>query len=218
VSLQAPISRHGLVTGWSVELPLLPIPSPTRPTDRAQRVCLKLAGNFTEPLSGSAGFELVLWPNEVVPVGPGDSPRVGAVSATRPFKGDITVTPLEFETLRTIAAAGGRLRVTLEFETPFRGEALIQRATLTAEPAPVLQPAPTQEAPAIQAKDRAEPVASGVTQDPIAVTGKTAAKLMSCGYTTFFRRVREGTYPKAGPDGLWSVAALRRVHEPAGRI
>jgi hypothetical protein len=48
----------------------------------------------------------------------------------------------------------------------------------------------------------------------IAVDGKTAAQLMSCGYTTFFRRVREGTYPKAGPDGLWSVAALRKVHEP----
>lgn len=48
----------------------------------------------------------------------------------------------------------------------------------------------------------------------IAVDAGTAADMMSCGKSTFFRRVREGKYPKPGPDGLWSVKALRALHEP----
>lgn len=47
----------------------------------------------------------------------------------------------------------------------------------------------------------------------IAVDGKTAANMMSCGYSTFFKRVRAGHYPKPGPDGAWSVQALRAVHQ-----
>jgi hypothetical protein len=46
----------------------------------------------------------------------------------------------------------------------------------------------------------------------IAVDAKTAAWMMSCGRSTFFERVKAGTYPKPGADGKWSVSALRAVH------
>lgn len=47
----------------------------------------------------------------------------------------------------------------------------------------------------------------------IAVNGKTAAQMMGCGRSTFFARVKEGIYPQHGPDGQWSVSALRAVHQ-----
>jgi hypothetical protein len=47
----------------------------------------------------------------------------------------------------------------------------------------------------------------------IAVDAATAANLMSCGKSTFFRRVKQRLYPQAGPDGLYSVTALRAVHQ-----
>lgn len=47
----------------------------------------------------------------------------------------------------------------------------------------------------------------------VAVDAGTAAKLMNCGYSTFFKRVKAGIYPAAGPDGQWSVSALRAVHQ-----
>jgi hypothetical protein len=46
----------------------------------------------------------------------------------------------------------------------------------------------------------------------IAVDASTAASMMSCGRSTFFQRVKDGIYPKPGPDGLWSVSALQRLH------
>lgn len=47
----------------------------------------------------------------------------------------------------------------------------------------------------------------------IAVDAATAAAMMSCGRSTFFQRVKSGMYPKPGPDGRWSVSALRQLHE-----
>lgn len=47
----------------------------------------------------------------------------------------------------------------------------------------------------------------------VAVDAGTAAKMMGCGYSTFFKRIKAGIYPKAGPDGQWSVSALRAVHQ-----
>jgi hypothetical protein len=49
--------------------------------------------------------------------------------------------------------------------------------------------------------------------DRIAVDARTAARMLSCGYSTFFRRVKEGVYPAPGPDGRWSVSALRQLHQ-----
>jgi predicted DNA-binding transcriptional regulator AlpA len=49
----------------------------------------------------------------------------------------------------------------------------------------------------------------------IAVSAKTAAQMMECSRSTFFQRVKDGIYPKPGPDGQWSVSALRRLHEQA---
>jgi hypothetical protein len=46
----------------------------------------------------------------------------------------------------------------------------------------------------------------------IAVDATTAAHMMSCSRSTFFQRVKDGIYPKSGPDGLWSVSALQRLH------
>jgi hypothetical protein len=46
----------------------------------------------------------------------------------------------------------------------------------------------------------------------IAVDATTAADMLGCGRSTFFARVRAGLYPKAGPDGRWSVSALRALH------
>lgn len=47
----------------------------------------------------------------------------------------------------------------------------------------------------------------------IAVDSWTAAQMMGCGRSTFFKRVRDGIYPPKGPDGNWSVAKLRKVHD-----
>jgi hypothetical protein len=47
----------------------------------------------------------------------------------------------------------------------------------------------------------------------IAVDAVTAAAMMSCGRSTFFQRVKDGIYPKAGLDGRWSVSALLRLHQ-----
>lgn len=47
----------------------------------------------------------------------------------------------------------------------------------------------------------------------IAVDARTAAHMMTCGRSTFFARVNRGIYPKPGPDGKWSVSALRRLHQ-----
>lgn len=47
----------------------------------------------------------------------------------------------------------------------------------------------------------------------IAVDAATAAAMLSCGRSTFFQRVKEGIYPKAGRDGRWSVSALRQLHQ-----
>lgn len=47
----------------------------------------------------------------------------------------------------------------------------------------------------------------------IAVNAKTAAMMMGVGYSTFFAKVKEGIYPKPGPDGRYSVDALRAVHQ-----
>lgn len=49
--------------------------------------------------------------------------------------------------------------------------------------------------------------------DRIAVDASTAASMMSCGRSTFFDRVKRGIYPKPGPDGMWSVSALRQLHQ-----
>ncbi len=46
----------------------------------------------------------------------------------------------------------------------------------------------------------------------IAVDATTAANMMSCSRSTFFQRVKDEIYPKPGPDGLWSVSALQRLH------
>jgi predicted DNA-binding transcriptional regulator AlpA len=45
------------------------------------------------------------------------------------------------------------------------------------------------------------------------VDAATAAAMMSCGRSTFFERVKKGVYPKPGPDGRWSVNALRQLHQ-----
>lgn len=47
----------------------------------------------------------------------------------------------------------------------------------------------------------------------IAVKAPMAAKMMGCARSTFFQRVKDGIYPKPGPDGQWSVTALRAVHQ-----
>lgn len=47
----------------------------------------------------------------------------------------------------------------------------------------------------------------------IAVKAPIAAQMMGCGRSTFFQRVKDGIYPKPGPDGQWSVEALRSVHQ-----
>jgi hypothetical protein len=47
----------------------------------------------------------------------------------------------------------------------------------------------------------------------IAVDATTAAEMMSCGRSTFFDRVRRKIYPQPGPDGRWSVNALRMLHQ-----
>lgn len=47
----------------------------------------------------------------------------------------------------------------------------------------------------------------------IAVDASTAAQLMSCSRSTFFQRVKDGIYPKPGPDGLWSVSRLLALHQ-----
>jgi len=47
----------------------------------------------------------------------------------------------------------------------------------------------------------------------IAVDATTAANMLSIGRSTFFARVASGLYPKPGPDGLWSVSALRALHQ-----
>lgn len=49
--------------------------------------------------------------------------------------------------------------------------------------------------------------------DRIAVTASTAANMLECSRTTFFRKVKEGIYPAPGKDGRWSVSALRAVHQ-----
>lgn len=49
--------------------------------------------------------------------------------------------------------------------------------------------------------------------DRICVNANDAARMMSCCRSTFFARVREGIYPKPGPDGKWSVMALWLVHQ-----
>lgn len=48
--------------------------------------------------------------------------------------------------------------------------------------------------------------------DRVAVDARTAAQMMSCGRSTFFKRVKEGIYPPAGPDGRWNVDQLRALH------
>lgn len=56
---------------------------------------------------------------------------------------------------------------------------------------------------------------SSITDNPIppweriAVDARTAAWMLSCGRSTFFERVKNGTYPKPGKDGKWGVEALR---------
>lgn len=47
----------------------------------------------------------------------------------------------------------------------------------------------------------------------LSVDAATAAKMMSCGRSTFFRRVKVGMYPPPGRDGLWSVSQLRECRE-----
>lgn len=47
----------------------------------------------------------------------------------------------------------------------------------------------------------------------IAVPAKIAAQMMGCSRSTFFQKVKDGVYPKPGPDGRWSVSALRAVHQ-----
>jgi hypothetical protein len=47
----------------------------------------------------------------------------------------------------------------------------------------------------------------------IAVDAVTAAQMLSCGRSTFFQRVKNKVYPPAGPDGKWSVSALRQLHQ-----
>lgn len=51
----------------------------------------------------------------------------------------------------------------------------------------------------------------------ISVPARLAAQLMSCSRSTFFQRVKDGVYPKAGPDGQWSVRALLQLHEAPPR-
>lgn len=46
----------------------------------------------------------------------------------------------------------------------------------------------------------------------IAVDAATAAAMLSIGRSTFFKRVKDGLYPQPGPDGRWSVSALRSLH------
>jgi predicted DNA-binding transcriptional regulator AlpA len=47
----------------------------------------------------------------------------------------------------------------------------------------------------------------------IAVTATTAAAMLECSRSTFFQKVKDGIYPRPGPDGRWSVTALRAVHQ-----
>lgn len=43
----------------------------------------------------------------------------------------------------------------------------------------------------------------------IAVDAATAAHMLSCGRSTFFKRVKSGVYPRPAVDGLWRVSELR---------
>jgi hypothetical protein len=47
----------------------------------------------------------------------------------------------------------------------------------------------------------------------LSVNAATAAQMMGCGKSTFFRRVRDKLYPPPARDGLWNVAELRRCRQ-----
>ncbi len=51
------------------------------------------------------------------------------------------------------------------------------------------------------------------TFEPLRVNGAEAARIMGCGRSTFFMRVKAGLFPKAGKDGQWSVRQLRECCE-----
>lgn len=99
------------------------------PPERKTMLTIDIEGEFTEPVVGSSQFSIMAYVHANPVIGQTEVPAIGAFTAIKPvLLGGIDLSPTEFQSLLTMAAAGMLRSCYLVFTKPRYRSALIVTA------------------------------------------------------------------------------------------
>ena len=130
------LSRSGVVTDWGGSLFVHADRLQTGEEKRRTLAALDLRGTLNKAVKGASAFELSVVPCDEEPsLGNVEIPCVGVFTATKPaLRGSVYLSRLEFD-LVVALATGGRLRgISVDFQEPHYGTALIANVSFGSEP------------------------------------------------------------------------------------
>ncbi|CAJ0736374.1 hypothetical protein [Ralstonia mannitolilytica] len=90
---------------------------------------IEIQGEFTEPIAGISQFSIMTYVHANPVIGQAEVPAIGAFTAIKPMlQGGIDLSPSEFQSLLTMAAAGMLRSCFIAFTRPRYRSALIVTA------------------------------------------------------------------------------------------
>ncbi|MGN8064389.1 hypothetical protein ACTJK4_22255 [Ralstonia sp. 22111] len=99
------------------------------PPERKTMLTVDIEGEFTEPVAGTSQFSIMAYVDANPVIGQTEVPAIGAFTAIKPvLRGGIDLSPSEFQSLLTMAAAGMLRSCYLVFTKPRYRSALIVTA------------------------------------------------------------------------------------------
>lgn len=99
------------------------------PPERKTMLTIDIEGEFTEPVAGVSQFSMMAFVDADPTIGQTKTPAIGSFTAVKPvLQGGIDLSPSEFQSLLTMAAAGMLRSCYLVFTKPRYRSALIVTA------------------------------------------------------------------------------------------
>lgn len=99
------------------------------PPERKTMLTIDIEGEFTEPVVGTSQFSIMAYVHANPVIGQAKVPAIGAFTAIKPvLQGGIDLSPSEFQSLLTMAAAGMLRSCFIAFTRPRYRSALIVTA------------------------------------------------------------------------------------------
>ena len=128
--------RYGRITGWRADAYVSPEQLREGVAQRESQMYLDLKGTLTEPLSGTERFSVMVFISNEPRLRDGVVASVGSIIRLKPtLQAGLDLSFREFQTLMQLAAAEKLRSCRLAFQVPYRGHALIVRASFSsAEP------------------------------------------------------------------------------------